>query len=1088
MDKIALDDVWSKLIKPKCDYHYTWEDKNTKSRIDYWLVSKKCTCDLYSIKSKIVITDKIGKRLTDHKALILNIKVGIPKRGPGYWKLNTSLLYDETYCNDIVDIIQHLKTDACLKGVNDSTKWDILKLRIKECSIKHSIRLSRQRRGELELLEHELELLEKENTNDDNIFRMEEIKHRLHELYTDISEGAKIRAKVNSVNEVETNAQLFKNIEQSRQHKNVITCLKDSNGKEVNDQMDILSMIGKFYESLYQSKNIDINDIETLLDTVKFENILSEEQKLYLDRKPSLEEFDEIVNLPKEKKSPGLDGLPIEFYRKFWHEIRILYFEMIEDASQHGLLPISTRTSVLSTLHKADCRKQLANYRPLSLTNTDYKLITFLFANRLNDIISNIINPDQVAYIKDRYIGTSIRNIIDLYEYCENNDISGAFLCTDFEKAFDSLEHNFIRKTLQKFNFGQNFIKWFDILYNDARFKIKNNGWISKHFLMKRGLRQGCALSALIFIINVEVLATLIRQNNNITGITVDDKQHKVIQYADDMTVCVSDFSSICNVLETLEIFGKFSGLKLNVKKSKGIWLGPLKEHGIRVYKNITFTGNPVKCLGIYVGHNSEKCLELNWKAKLNKIENLLHQWSKRNLSLFGKIEVIKTYILSKIVFNATVLEVPTDIVHQLKTLLHYFLWGKRDRVKRKNIIRHRNEGGLSMVDIDSFLLSLKASWISRLRTTNGKWADIFYWYVKSTHLPQDYIWKLSCRKIDQFPILTKLPQFYQNVILAFNMCKSIKPFDLLNTHEVVQQPIWGNEYFKVNDSCVYIKGWVKSKVLYIKDLISDSGEIKSDKEFFECNVEKQSCLHSMFILKNYVIKKIRDYDLSIAPFVKIRYMNNILVKNEWLEINRIKSKVYYNILSNKIASRGNMESVYAREFNFKNDLEIWRCIYKQKLFMSMPKLNEFNYKLLHNIVPCGTVVSKWKQNVSNLCDYCKQPETTKHMIYDCSRVKSIWNFVSLNLGFDIKWKHLVCGFVLYDKTPKIEMINYIITIICYAIFKESCYCKYNSIEYKNSDLKICIKQNLIYYKKILQHVNPNMCKFIVFDKLYDSM
>ena len=338
----------------------------------------------------------------------------------------------------------------------------------------------------LELLENELENIDKGNIIDDKkLFRKEEIKQRLHELYTDISEGAKIRAKIDSVNEVESNSQLFKNIEQSRQHKNVISCLKNSDGKDVTDQMEILSMIGKFYESLYESRNININDIQALLDTVNFENLLSEQQKLYLDKNPTLEEFDFIVKLPKEKKSPGLDGIPIEFYRKFWNEIRLPYFRMIKDTSQRGLLPISTRTSVLSTLYKAECKKQLTNYRPLSLTNTDYKLITFLFANRVNNVISSIINLDQVAYIKDRYIGTSIRNIMDLFEFCENNDIPGAFLCTDFEKAFDSLEHNFIRKTLQRFNFGNNFINWFDILYNDARFKVKNNGWVSEYYTMK---------------------------------------------------------------------------------------------------------------------------------------------------------------------------------------------------------------------------------------------------------------------------------------------------------------------------------------------------------------------------------------------------------------------------------------------------------------------------------------------------------------------------------------------------------------------------------------------------------------------------
>ena len=147
----------------------------------------------------------------------------------------------------------------------------------------------------------------------------------------------------------------------------------------------------------------------------------------------------------------------------------------------------------------------------------------------MQNVIDSLINQDQTAYIKGRYIGCSVRRILDIYEYCEKYNKPGALICLDFMKAFDSLEHNFMIKTLEKFNFGPNFTKWIEILYTNPLFKIKNNGWISTSYCMKRGVRQGCSLSALIFILAVEILSTIIRNSNDICGIHVENTEHSSI-------------------------------------------------------------------------------------------------------------------------------------------------------------------------------------------------------------------------------------------------------------------------------------------------------------------------------------------------------------------------------------------------------------------------------------------------------------------------------------------------------------------------------------------------------------------------------
>ena len=118
----------------------------------------------------------------------------------------------------------------------------------------------------------------------------------------------------------------------------------------------------------------------------------------------------------------------------------------------------------------------------------------------------------------------------------------GSIISVDFEKAFDSVSHSFIHKVLKEFNFGPSIIKWINVFYKDAKSSILLNGFISESFYISRGCRQGDGLSPYIFLLCVEVLGMMIRQNKHINGIDIDHQEYKLSQYADD-TVIVTNGS-----------------------------------------------------------------------------------------------------------------------------------------------------------------------------------------------------------------------------------------------------------------------------------------------------------------------------------------------------------------------------------------------------------------------------------------------------------------------------------------------------------------------------------------------------------------
>ena len=217
--------------------------------------------------------------------------------------------------------------------------------------------------------------------------------------------------------------------------------------------------------------------------------------------------------------------------------------------------------------------------------------------------------------MKQRFIGNNVRLVEDIIEYADKFDTDGILLFLDFKKAFDSLEWNFMVKALKFFNFGDIFIRWVEVLYKDSSLCIKNNGYLSDSFSVSRGIKQGCPLSALLFIIAVEIMALKMKSCKELKGYVIKhgdtEREVKICQYADDGILFLKNARQICLAINLIEEFGKHTGLNLNLKKTTGMYLGvnKLKEGNMN---EIIITNKPLKCLGIYVGYDKIKCAELN--------------------------------------------------------------------------------------------------------------------------------------------------------------------------------------------------------------------------------------------------------------------------------------------------------------------------------------------------------------------------------------------------------------------------------------------------------------------------------------------
>ena len=236
-------------------------------------------------------------------------------------------------------------------------------------------------------------------------------------------------------------------------------------------------------------------------------------------------------------KSPGVDGIPIGFYKEFLETIiPDLQKTFNETLFTNKKTPKTWNQAMITLIPKKGNIKLLKYWRPISLLCVDYKILTKILANRLRHILPQIISEEQNCSIPNRTIFNNLFLIRDMITYTKHKNNHLYLLQIDQEKAFDKIDRNFLYKTLEKIGISSLFINFLKKLYTQNTSMIINNGFLSPQGSLQRGLRQGCPLFLPLYVIHGQVTTTNINQNNNITGIYIPNQKNqvKISQYADD--------------------------------------------------------------------------------------------------------------------------------------------------------------------------------------------------------------------------------------------------------------------------------------------------------------------------------------------------------------------------------------------------------------------------------------------------------------------------------------------------------------------------------------------------------------------------
>ncbi|GBG87438.1 hypothetical protein CBR_g45496 [Chara braunii] len=274
------------------------------------------------------------------------------------------------------------------------------------------------------------------------------------------------------------------------------------------DSQTIGEYAQEFYQDILTSRrppNQSLHQLRQENDLWQHTHIaLTQDARLLLDRPITIEELTETVKTMARGKSPGGDGLPIEFYEATWSMSGPILLSIFNHILEGGQLTEDMRTRVITLIYKKGDKRNIRNYRPISRLNASYKILAKLLARRLAPLLPALVHPDQGAFVQGRLISENIFSAIGALEIVQRENRQVMIAMLDLEKAYDRVNWSFILATLQHMNFGSVYRTWVAALYTDSTASLLLMG-IRLRSSLTRSLRQGCPLASLLFVVQMEV-------------------------------------------------------------------------------------------------------------------------------------------------------------------------------------------------------------------------------------------------------------------------------------------------------------------------------------------------------------------------------------------------------------------------------------------------------------------------------------------------------------------------------------------------------------------------------------------------------
>lgn len=727
-------------------FTYLREEGFKLSKIDRFLV-----CPNFLAVQSLYTVTALPRLHSDHSPLILkpsNANFGIPPfRFFNSWI--TKPKFDEVFDNAWTSFQGYGSADRFLLAKFKSVKNVLRKWRIQE-SLEESGCLEQLKRSvdELELIAESRCLSEEERNSWKE--KKTKILDQEHVLKLDLQQKAKARW----ITEGDENTRYFHGIVNSKSKVTKIHGLT-INGSWSSDPAAILSEV----HSHFSAKFFEKWPVRPKLISRNFKT-LAPFQSQSLERPFSMEEIKDAIWCCGGEKSPGPDGFTFKLFKHKWETMKLDIWNFVKHFEKTGHFAPGCNSAFITLIPKVSDPLSLDEFRPISLIGSLYKIIAKMLALRLKSVIDSVVDEVQSAYVNNRNILDGPLIVNEVFSWAKRSKRKTFLFKVDFEKAFDSVNWNYLDSIMEQMQFGVTWRHWIRGCLSSSRASVLVNGTPSDEYPISKGVKQGDPLSPFLFILAMEGLNQAInnaKEKGILTGIKLPNSMVlSHLLYADD-AIFVGEWDTRCikNLSAILKCFHVSSGLKVNFTKSRlfGINTTDMEVLSMAEVLGCSNGAFPFTYLGVPVGANMG--LKKHWKPVVDKFEARLSKWKAQSLSFGGRITLIKSVLNSLPTYFMSLFKVPQGILDSLEKIRRKFLWGgggdknKIHWVDWRKITAPIGDGGLGLGSLKAQNLALLIKWWWRLLNENNSlWKDVITGVHNLKRKPAHFIANITSRGV----------------------------------------------------------------------------------------------------------------------------------------------------------------------------------------------------------------------------------------------------------------------------------------------------------------------------------------------------
>ena len=975
MEEIQLRDCWDDTSKNTM----TWRHGDKMSRLDRIQWSRELDLDLLKLETDWTYTQ------SDHCAVIAKLGKISKKRFDKIVRIDTFFMNNVILKHKFLSELSIKMGQTVDTNMNPHQKLEYLKMTIRSTALEIASNYKKERNREMDDLRRDIEFWQSsfENAKDEMFksfarSKVDEAICKRDKILDNIGEFICNRLKSKWYQEGERGTKYFLNMQKSRGNKLELRSLMKDNNELTNDPLEIDKMVEEFYRKLYEKGDSKAGKERGLMN---FLNKLEKPDPL------CIENINTPLNLLDLKStldscsdsSPGPDGIPYSIIKLTWTYFGPILLDSWNFAVSTGSLTHSHESSYLKLLPKeGKDLSLLKNWRPITLSNCDFKIITKSLAIKLSKNLNNVICQFQTAYMKNRQITDNLHILQYVAEKSNTPDIASMIVSLDAEKAFDSVEHWYIKEILNRLNLGS-FIGIFELLYRKQQVSIHLNNRIAGNYTIKNGVKQGDALSCILFILAVEPLLRNINSDVSIKGITIHGAPiPKAIAYADDVACIIHPSNeNLQKIFDHYQIMSSLSGLNLNADKSEIITSDVSRLEYELEYNGKKFSlsrSDSIKINGIYIGYNVEQARIKNYNKIASALENQLNTWSKRYLTILGKIQIFKTFGLSQILYAGSTIMLSKSEESQLNNLIYKFIWNRNmdgnrapDRIKRSILSTKVKNLGFGMVDFRDVIMSIRVKNVLRLlNNPTQPMGNIIRNNITSSTIKVNNLQKIR-PTIDV--ALSKIREMWSRTIKEHLVEGSVTNTLL----DIILNEFVGN--------VVYPR--FRNKRLTVSHKHDHLSEIFSENR------------------EHPILKKIDKNLFALLKLAPVDYLPTV-VSDKYIKFPiNMKLKNSTQISSREIRLMIQKVTPISCKMIMDPDTYVIQNLGNHISKLTNVRLKTTLLRAIHGDVYCGTRLKKFGMSDTDACPRCDSPETISHQLAECMYVKNIWQIVSTLTGIN---------------------------------------------------------------------------------------